>query len=1329
MMKNKRRVKAQRDKEEKLNRQLWYKNHPIVECENGKFSIINIGNSLADYDDKREELEQFEEGNIHAQEEREEFIHNDDDYFDTNDYEGSAGNDNDWKEIIVEDGQLLEVGKNDNNIIKNSILQQVDALQMKLKLFQCPEDDKIPLSNLCFRTKGEFARSYSEMCSTLRLDTSAQSTILEFMYNFNPNQSLPIKISENGNFISTVKNYVPPSNRLLEFETCIGGCVVYSDKRYQHLRRCPCCNLERYNECTLASCKKLKYDDCPHSDIGREAKTYLYYRPIIPLLITLLDKPDFILALNYKFVKQFDNNYEDVQDGKHYKDNYAEMDEVYYDFCKKNSLQEWTKINILLSQFYDGVKIYDHKVVDFWPLIITILNLPPTLRNQTGVGTFLLSIFSNSLSSAAEKYLFENCLVEELQELYKGLTINNKFFVQVRLIQHCLDTKAIGKQLNTHEANSLIGCPLCRELPGSSRHALNIKKIVYSGYRLLLPLNNILRYIGRSKLCCPPGFYGLSCKEDELERHRNNNFEMYNAYSNNFKKIKENLISEFVPVYQQRLMKRKIIPSWIISCIPNSETTNLHIQNFYEQKNINNVYDEPFYQWFHTQEDDTKNPYYHGKFSTSMYFVHCDLRPTRDLTRRTQIEFANDGLIADNLSNRIPIKERHVNGVKGSWFGSKLKNGNVKRDVNFDGFHCLSGISNHIISMVKGDVTTVSKQYCMETKIFPFLHNSNSPESAPWELNMFEQCKVDAWIDAILIPKSYAGTTFQIERLFAATGYVRGKSFIDVFSILINYLNLAMSTIPDEYKNFFSMLGEKFRNILRYTFCDEEVEELHYKIIETMSVYEGLFSEKECTFLCHEFLHLSRHIPIMGPLHGWWTFSGERTNSFIKKFVPIGGRSFDKTCMNAYNKCETAITESAFNDRRFFENDVRFSIKNENNKQQLEFDFHCFYFFSQITFNKSQNVFFPEFNCFEKNCLVSIFLAEIVKISENHNSAMQRSSLYRLYYSYKLNNNSYNKSNNKIISFKNWLFLISLYSNDGKQQTIPLSIEEKTLLFILEPFIEGSSKYSFDSDDINNTVNKYKYISKNEIKTAISIVDLLEYQKEIKIFRNAIIYGNRFSARDHSFAEKGHMIRDPTQYGSSTYKYKTNNSKNNLQIFKQWSAKDDYSSWCRYRIINASVSNNFEFNCTNKDYYGRLNYFFRINCETDSILHGLGMANVSPRSYETINLVDRIPCDEYVTMNSKEATVSYLTFTPITNIYPTPILVSPFDVNNLPIIIKHKKNLLRKNQYSTNFDKLSYFLVNDLKPSEVLSEEQMKVFDKTKFDKNYNSFSKDKITL
>jgi hypothetical protein len=123
------------------------------------------------------------------------------------------------------------------------------------------------------------------------------------------------------------------------------------------------------------------------------------------------------------------------------------------------------------------------------------------------------------------------------------------------------------------------------------------------------------------------------------------------------------------------------------------------------------------------------------------------------------------------------------------------------------------------------------------------------------------------------------------------------------------------------------------------------------------------------------------------------------------------------------------------------------------------------------------------------------------------------------------------------------------------------------------------------------------------------------------------------------------------------------------------------------------------------------------------------MANVSPRSYETINLVDRIPCDEYVTMNSKEATVSYLTFTPITNIYPTPILVSPFDVNNLPIIIKHKKNLLRKNQYSTNFDKLSYFLVNDLKPSEVLSEEQMKVFDKTKFDKNYNSFSKDKITL
>jgi hypothetical protein len=742
-----------------------------------------------------------------------------------------------------------------------------------------------------------------------------------------------------------------------------------------------------------------------------------------------------------------------------------------------------------------------------------------------------------------------------------------------------------------------------------------------------------------------------------------------------------------------------------------------------QQQKINPT--EPFYQWFHSQEDDTINPYHQSKFSGALYFVHCDLRPVVDLTRRTQAEFANDGMLAERLSNRIPIKDRHVNGVKGSWYFTSLPYANVKYQYCFDGFHCLFGIAKHLIYITKGASVGGFQQYCKETKTFSSFFLKDIPVY-PWVLTPEKQSNVDAWIDAILIPKSYS-KTFQLDRLYAATGFVRGKTFIDVFSILINYLNLAMPTIPEEYRNFFSMMGAKFRELLAFTFCDEKVEELHYKIIETLCVFEGLFSEKECVFMFHEFLHLARHIPVMGPLNGWWTYSGERSMSFVKQFVPESGKSYEKTCMEAYDKSESAITENAFSSG-FYHNDVRFSF-NENTKQ-LEFNFRLFYFFSPTKFTKP--IFFPEFNDFEQECLVKVLLSEIFKIADNHLDALKRSSFYRLFFIFNRSSNYNNKISK--ISFKKWLYLVSLYDgidcNNGLRSNIPLDEDEEELLTRLEPFIQGSIKYITNNNTEDNNNNKYNncIITTTEIKTATSIVELLEIQNNLKIYKNAIIYGNRFSARDVSYSEKAQMIKDPKQYGSSIIRYKASNEKNNLQLFDNWSMTDDHSSWCRYRLINRNNNkNNYNelFNSTiTNDSYGRLNYFFRINCETDDILHGLGIANVAPRIFSTNKLVDRISGDEYVNMSTKEFTNACITFIPITNIYPTPILISPFDKDDLPIVVKHKNNLLKKNQYSAT-TKLSYFLTNDLKPNEILSKEQQRIFDKTNY-KISNNTSNDK---
>jgi hypothetical protein len=237
-------------------------------------------------------------------------------------------------------------------------------------------------------------------------------------------------------------------------------------------------------------------------------------------LYQLLEKPGFLLALNYRYVKSKNSNYEDVQDGNHFKKHEEQMNKN-FDKKRKDDIN-LIKVNIFISQFYDGVKLYNKKVIDFWPLLFTILNLPPNIRNKMGKGMFLLSMFSNALGSNAENFLFEQCFIAELQLLKEGITYKNfkgeSFFVQLRLIQHCMDTKAIGKELRVQEVNSKIGCPLCRGLYGSYRKQL--KSTRYGGNRVALPINHFTRVCGQSEKCCPIFYYNKLPTEDEKEKKK-----------------------------------------------------------------------------------------------------------------------------------------------------------------------------------------------------------------------------------------------------------------------------------------------------------------------------------------------------------------------------------------------------------------------------------------------------------------------------------------------------------------------------------------------------------------------------------------------------------------------------------------------------------------------------------------------------------------------------------------------------------------------------------------------------------------------------------------
>ena len=75
-------------------------------------------------------------------------------------------------------------------------------------------------------------------------------------------------------------------------------------------------------------------------------------------------------------------------------------------------------------------------------------------------------------------------------------------------------------------------------------------------------------------------------------------------------------------------------------------------------------------------------------------------------------------------------------------------------------------------------------------------------------------------------------------------------------------------------------------------------------IIQNICLREGLFPLSEALFCVHQMIHLSKFIRCWGPLKGWWSLPGERMIGSIKKIVPIGGVSFEKTVMDRYSVLE-----------------------------------------------------------------------------------------------------------------------------------------------------------------------------------------------------------------------------------------------------------------------------------------------------------------------------------------------------------------------------------------------------------------------------------------
>ena len=151
------------------------------------------------------------------------------------------------------------------------------------------------------------------------------------------------------------------------------------------------CDIYRWTPCTV--CKKQ--ERCSHVD-NRIPRFQFQYRPIICVILELLKQGEgFLSLLNYINLddRKQKKMYSDIMDSRVVGEQLGQMEILYA--SKYNGRSECPiMVNIVIDLNYDGAQIYKSKCSYFYPLLISILNLPPTYRKELGVGMFMLSLFT-----------------------------------------------------------------------------------------------------------------------------------------------------------------------------------------------------------------------------------------------------------------------------------------------------------------------------------------------------------------------------------------------------------------------------------------------------------------------------------------------------------------------------------------------------------------------------------------------------------------------------------------------------------------------------------------------------------------------------------------------------------------------------------------------------------------------------------------------------------------------------------------------------------------------------------------------------------------------
>jgi hypothetical protein len=633
--------------------------------------------------------------------------------------------------------------------------------------------------------------------------------------------NLPISLNRKAFFTSDLYKRTDASVGVVNYEICCNEkrCMVFED--------------ESLTACTL--CHKAKHPT-------RIATNIASYRPLTTIIYRLLSTKRFLDALNYTNKGHTTRNHmRDIKDGDNYKKHINEMQSHYQEALRiDDSLVE---VNILLSEFYDGVQITNSTYVPFFPLVLAIINLPPTFRMSVGKGMFLsfINCFGKG-GDAIEKFLFEECLCRELQRFNDGviLKINKiKYFVQVRLIMHIGDTRGIEKVLKVVKCdNSYEGCPFCDVCTGVRREGLG--SIIYIGHRRLLPINHCLRFLGQTMSCCPQGYYESRIEID---------YPVVNHATN-------------ISCYTEKITQ---------AMINNSCNRRLSASNF--SPAVNRI-------WYHESYPFLRY------FRNHLYYHHMDLRDQIFITKKPEAFFGYNGNIADRERRDRPNlgKDHAVNGVKGNWAFCSLPYSNRRNDISWDLMHIFKNWATYLLDFLASTLKDFPADYCKKCYTHPYLYTNRG--QLPFALSKPEKELMNILLRCVRLPKEYK-KDFKIKILYEKKGekhpFLKAIDYIHLLTVYLPFL-LSMSKISLAYIAFFAIISEDFSDLMSVEIIKDDLPKLfEERLPELVSIKEGLFPDSEGRIIFHQILDLKVLIEQFGPLRNSWAMPGERAMSTMKE--------------------------------------------------------------------------------------------------------------------------------------------------------------------------------------------------------------------------------------------------------------------------------------------------------------------------------------------------------------------------------------------------------------------------------------------------------------